>query len=743
MPRHAGTIEGTTSASPTQRNRRDFSILAMASEPSARKALERLAALHGIQTSYVDMAKRRREARVHSILAILRALGAPVERLSDCPEALRSTLQARAKHVVEPVIVSWEGRRTAVEVSLPQDLSNGSARLELQLEGGEARQRSMALKRAPTVGSVKLDGIRYVRKRIRLPWRVPFGRHGVCLESGGGQWQSTLLAAPGRFFGSAHPVKQWGVFAPLYALHSDRSWGAGDYGDLRGFIAWISDQGGNVATTLPLLPAFLERPFDPSPYSPVSRLFWNEFYLDINQVPELETCAQAGKLVKSKGFQMELSRLKADPLVRYRELMALKRRVLEIASRHFLAGDSRRKTQFERYVRSHPWVEDYAAFRAVHERQRKPWTEWPQRLRRGELREGDSDRATRQYHLYAQWLAHEQMAAVEAGAEERGVKLYLDMPLGVRGDGYDTWRFRESFAQGVSGGAPPDPVFTKGQDWGFAPLHPQGIRRAGYEYVTAFLRHHLSRARMLRFDHVMSLHRLYWIPSGFPATEGVYVHYPAEELYALLSLESHRHRALIVGENLGTVPPEVNRSIAKHGMREMYVVQYELKPNARRPLRAPRRLSVAGLNTHDMPPFRAYCRKADIADRFALGLLRRREVEYELNQRERILKALVLSLVRSGRLSSRRVDTREVLRAVFELLSAGDAETVLVNLEDLWLETRSQNVPGTSTERVNWRRKARFSLKKLRELDSLTRLLRQVNLLRRGTGHVRGYGKRS
>lgn len=356
---------------------------------------------------------------------------------------------------------------------------------------------------------------------------------------------------------------------------------------------------------------------------------------------------------------------------------------------------------------------DYARFRALDEARGESWSRWPARLRGGALRDADCRASLRHYHLYAQWLAHEQMAHLSQEARQQGVALYLDMPLGTHRDGYDAWRYQDLFALKASGGCPPDPVFTQGQDWGFAPLHPQRSREEGHAYMLAYLRHHLQQARMLRFDHVMGLHRLYWVPEGLPASHGAYVAYPAEEIYAMLSIESHRHQATIIGENLGTMPAEVNRSLERHGIAGMFVVQYEARPHPGPALRRIPEREVASLNTHDMPPFAAFWQGLDIDDRYALGLIRRRDLAGERRQRARICRSLARLTSRRGRAARGRADARSVLRATLQHLGESDARWVLVNLEDLWLETESQNTPGTSSERVNWRRKLRWTLEQL------------------------------
>ena len=316
-------------------------------------------------------------------------------------------------------------------------------------------------------------------------------------------------------------------------------------------------------------------------------------------------------------------------------------------------------------------------------------------------------------------------------ARRRGPGLYLDLPVGVHGAAYDVWRERALFAEGASAGAPPDTFFTKGQDWGFPPLKPEALREQGYAYLVACLRHHLEHAGVLRLDHVMQLYRLFWIPQGLEAKDGVYVRYPAEELLAVLALESHRYQALLVGENLGTVPPEVNAALERRGVLGMYVMQYELAPGAPGLERTPPAATVASLNTHDMPPFKAFWEGLDIADRQELGLLDEEQARVERERREATRRELE-ALVRPRDLQDEPPDVQEVLRRLLERLAASPARLMLVNLEDLWGETEPQNVPGTTDERPNWRRKARLGFEELSTDPEVLATLRRVDELRRG-----------
>lgn len=692
-------------------------------------SLQTLARLHGVQTSYIDMAHCRQWASNESLLAILQVLGVPIEDTRDAPAALRETRSAISRRVLEPVSAVWPEQPAPLPLRLPASVNPGLLHCEWTLESGKTIRTKSRPEHLPCQRVTQPLGLPHITRRIPVPERLPVGYHQLRIDTRLGRFESHILCAPRRTFQNrARP--SWGLFAPLYALHSNRSWGAGDLVDLEDLISWTHRLGGSFVGTLPLLPAFLDEPCEPSPYSPVSRLFWNEFYLCLERVPELAVCPTAQKRLRSRTFQDALRNLRQAQLVDYPAQMTLQRQILEPLSRAFFSQPPARRRDFDTFLRQHPDLADYARFRAVHEEQRQPWKEWPARLRGGELRDSDAQRPRIQYHLYVQWLAHQQMAQLSQHARQCAVELYLDLPLGTHRDGYDTWRYPGLFALEASGGAPPDPVFTQGQDWGFPPLHPQRSREQGHAYLRAYLRHHLQHARMLRIDHVMGLHRLYWVPHGLPATHGAYVTYPADEFYAVLSIESHRHQASIIGENLGTVPPQVNRSLARHQVNGMFVVQYELRPPPHPPLRPLPAPAIASLNTHDMPPFAAFWQQLDLADRLDLGLLRPSDLAPERRRRQRLLQSLIRWLRRRRWLGPTEEDPEAVLSALLRHLGSSPARWVQVNLEDLWLETASQNTPGTSTERTNWRRKLRHSIPELTRDARWFVILGALNCLR-------------
>jgi 4-alpha-glucanotransferase len=356
---------------------------------------------------------------------------------------------------------------------------------------------------------------------------------------------------------------------------------------------------------------------------------------------------------------------------------------------------------------------------------------WPERLRGGTLSEGDFDEDARRYHVYAQYAMDTQLRAMDDSATAH---LYLDLPVGVNRAGYDVWRDRGAFALRASAGAPPDPLFSDGQNWGLPPLHPRHIRERGHRYFIDSIRHHMRHAGLLRVDHVMGLHRLFWIPDGVDTKDGIYVHYPAGEMYAIISLESHRHHCEVIGEDLGTVPDYVRPSMVHHGLSRLYVVQFSLPTGNKghTDIEKPPAQSVASLNTHDLPTFRGYWQGRDIDDFRALGIIDDHEAASDHAGRRATRQATVEFLICRGLLDPRDAgEVGPVMRALLCYLGASDAEAVMVNLEDLWLEDTPHNVPGTSHQRPNWRRKLRYSSDEICADRSVIGVLRDLDRLRR------------
>lgn len=691
------------------------------------QALQTLASFYGIQTAYTDTKGQRQQAAPDVLLTTLRLLGAPVETLAEVPEALRTRRLSMWQRGVEPVVVIWAGQPARVKIRLPTARATGPVACEVVLETGEGQCWEQEMAALPTLRTVTVEGMTLQVKELTVPVPLPWGYHRLHLAMAGQSFETLLLVAPSCAYALPEHTRAWGGFLPAYALHTAQTWGGGDFSALETLTSWLAELGGRVFGTLPLFSSFLEEPFDPSPYAPVSRLFWNPVYIDVTRAPGLDACPEARAVLQSGELQTALTALRMARLVDYRHLMAVKRRVLAPLAAWFFREAAEQHAGFQQFLAANPAVDEYARFCAVMERQRTPWPLWPAPLRDGVLAAGDYDVAAWHYHLYVQWVTQTQLAAFAARSQAAGVQLYLDLPLGAHPNGYDVWRERHLFVHDAATGAPPDSLFTGGQNWGLPPLHPEAIRTQGYLYCLRYLRQLFQVTRLLRIDHVMGLHRLFWIPRGLRAADGLYVRYAAREWYAILNLESHRHQVGVIGENLGTVPRYINAALARHRVHQMYVLQYQLSPAPEHSLVPVPQHAAASLNTHDMPSFAAFCQGHDITDRVTRGLLSEAESRQEYRTRQDMLVALCRFLHERGLLPDAEADFEAVLRASLTFLGASPAEVVLINLEDLWLDTQQQNYPGTYDERPNWRQKARYALETFRQMPQVVTMLQTIN----------------
>lgn len=682
---------------------------AMASIPEEVAAL---CSAVGLDVSYIGWRGDPVSARLDAIMALLASVapGMGFELPTGAMDlaALRELADAveRRNWYGGPLVaVAWGGEGV---LQMPVRASvDGDWELELCCESGRTETLRGRLFLQHASGHRELDGEVWCLRALPLPLRGELGVHEVTWEVRGQRGKTTVISAPERACDRVGG-RSWGVFAPLYGLRSARSGAAGDLDTMHALRRWVHDRGGAYVGSLPILAQFLDESFNYSPYAPASRLFWNELYLALRPPSLLSGADGAALTAVAAESAAERARLAALPQVDYREQYRWKRAWIDKVAARCLAEPAARAA-VERWAAQTP-VFDYAMFRAFGEMEGAGWHTWGPR--RGEVAEANSlDEAVARgadggrvwSHVVAQWMMHQQLVA-ERADEAHSAGLYLDLPVGVSGDAYEVWRHRALFLDAASAGAPPDALFLGGQEWGLPPIHPRVSQATGHRYLRACLRHHMQAASMLRIDHVMGLHRLYCVPRGFGATEGAYLRYPKEELYALIALESQRARCAVVGEDLGTVPVDVPPALARHNVARLWVGQFEVPSEVgRAPRRSPREV-VASFGTHDMATFSGWWQGADIDDRHALGLID--AVEHARQRQHRLRERAALLAYVDGEALAPAVlpdEERAMVGASIDL-ARGPSEVVLLTLEDLWLEPAPQNVPGTSHERANWLR---------------------------------------
>jgi 4-alpha-glucanotransferase len=708
-------------------------------------ALAELAGLYGVQASFVGTDGRVHRADDAAILAILAALGAPVASGGDVAAALAVRRQAQEAHPLEPVLVQRVGRAASAEVTLPAHVQPRQVWCTVELEDGQVRHHRLTDTLTAMHAIRLVDGTTAHRYRFGLDQDgtgpIGPGYHRLMVEWPGAQASALLIAAP-----RCPPASRgWGLFLPLHAVRTEQDWGLGSYEDMAELGEWVSELGASMLGALPLYPAFLDPPADPSPYLPVSRLAYNEVFVDPTVLPELAAAPEARRLLGADEFRRRLSAAHHSALVDYETVSLLRRLVLAPMAEALLATPSARRDAFCAWVDGHPELLAYARFRAEGDRlghrsqvgalshPDDPGSEPTLAGSRGTL--GDSE-PTLGYHLYAQWAAAQQLTTAATA-----VPLYADLPIGVHPDGFDPVWAPGAFVRGVHGGAPPDLFFSGGQDWAFPPLHPEQIRADGYGYFIGVLRRAFRHAAYLRVDHIMGLQRLYWIPEGFDARHGAYVSYRAEELHAVVALEAHRAGAVVVGEDLGTVPDGVRSRMADDRMLRSWVLQFE--STAADPLPPAPTGVLASWGTHDLPRFVAYFSGDDIGEREREGQLSTTEAAAERDGRTQWRAALLRALDLDDALDvDDAFDADDggdgsgvpalALRGCLLHLASGAADLVLIDLEDLWGEREPQNRPGTGAGGANWRRRGVRTLSEARRESTTTGFLRTLGLARQG-----------
>jgi len=596
---------------------------------------------------------------------LIAAIEALTGRELGSEERIRSAILdlTNERPLIEPVLVAWDGNLDPVETAHPVSSA------DLVTEAGEEL-------------SVKIDGT-----RLLIEGRLPLGYHELHVSHA--ERPAVIIAAPTR--AQEAPRAALGVNAPVYALRSTESdIGVGTYSHLERMADLGLVTGAEVIGTLPITATF---PDQPSPYAPASRRAWNELFIDLTRAP---------------GWDGELPISSGDPLwVDYDGAAAEVRSALATYA-SAVAGMPQIMSQIEAFGAANPEMIRYAAFRASCDRYGRNWRAWPKNAA------GYPERS--HYHLTAQWLATEQLFDISNRLSDRGQYLYLDLPIGCHPDGYDIWDQPDRYAP-ASVGAPPDSLFLGGQEWGLPAIIPARSRRDGHLAFRKAVRHQLTVAGLLRIDHIMGLHRAWWVPQGLKATDGAYVLQPTEEMFAIICLESHRAGAAVIGENLGTVPQEISDALETHGLLGMKVAQDGLVE--------PEPGDLIALSSHDTPPFAAWWKGIDIDDGEDLGVYADGRGDVARQQRHETIDYLQELLSSEGLEATRD--------SILEWMARSDAAVAIANLDDLWAEDRRQNVPGTDTERPNWRARHRIPLDELAQNRRILAHLERLGELRKET----------
>ena len=543
---------------------------------------------------------------------------------------------------------------------------------------------------------------------------LPLGYHEVHC----GRRVTRLIVTPDCAHAPSRRAAGFGV--TLYGLRSDRNWGCGDFRDLRDLIDWaVPALHADFIALNPLHAIHNRRPFNTSPYLPNSTYYRNFIYLDVESVEGYEPLENA----------TELQRLRESPVVEYEQVAALKRRALD----RIFEKNPPNADCLEWIEKEGQLLRLYAIYCALDEHLHRVnpdlwiWPDWPAEYRDPASPSvaafaHENPRAVL-FHSWLQWLVDRQIADVQRHALHSGMSigLYHDLALATDRCGSDLWAHGRFFIPGCRVGAPPDGFSPEGQDWSFPPPNKARHRADAYHLFAESIRKSMRHGGALRMDHVMRLFRLYWIPAGHSARDGAYVRENAEELLRVLALESVRNRAVIVGEDLGTVEPHVREALLRFGILSYKLLYFERHgANFRPPAEYPP-LSLTSTTTHDLATIAGYWTGEDIEARFRAGTIHEAGRDAQKADRAQDRQHLLNALFDAGLMPADHTRDANAIPgltpplhyAIAGYLASTPCTLWLINQEDLTKELHQQNLPGTTAEYPNWGRKMRWTIAEL------------------------------
>jgi 4-alpha-glucanotransferase len=713
--------------------------------PSYEDALHKAAVEWGVEREFWDIFGNYHVASADTEARILGSLGVDVSSRDTVEEARMRRFEQRTAVLPDTSVVTENDQ--AVDISLPATLNAPGIHLELMLEDGRVLSADYAAGEIPIASELQRGGLRWFVYRAPLPAGTPLGYHTLRVSMEGlpsPVAEASVIVCPERAYLSERLQRGGrtaGIAVTLWGLRSKRNWGCGDFTDLRALTDWIAeDVRASFIGLNPLHAIHNRSPYNTSPYLPLSIFYKNFIYLDVQRIPEFSGCDVAERELSSEAVQREITDLRNSEFVEYERVSQLKKRFLKILFDKFqqnIRGNSKRGVAFEEYCsREGELLEKFALYCALDEflhsqdKSRWTWLDWPEEYWdpgseacRAFARE---HREALDFYKYVQFVIEEQLAEAQEYTKTKGmaIGLYHDLALATDSAGADLWAYRNFYVTGCRVGSPPDAFSPKGQDWAFPPPNTITHAEDGYRLFRASIQKVVNYGGALRIDHVMRLFRLFWIPDGIEAANGVYVKDNAIDLLRILALESVRSRNIVVGEDLGTVTDEMRETLARFGILSYRLLYFEKRKDGSFIASGeyPRQALVAS-TTHDLPTIAGFWTRRDIEARRAAGLVDENGYRAQLSDRQRE-KQRMLDVLHEERLlpedyTRNSADVPELdgilHNAVIGFLARAPSALLLLNQEDLTKETEQQNLPGSTSQYPNWRRKMRFAVDELRQ----------------------------
>ncbi|MCO4880785.1 4-alpha-glucanotransferase [Paraburkholderia caribensis] len=679
-------------------------------------SIDALAARAGFEVEWEDAHHNRKRVPDSTLAALLERMGLPcgnATQIRQSAGALEAELSGRK---LPPLMTVECGRG----IALPAAAIKSGSHYRIELESGSL-----------------IDG-RFTAPRGEAALLSPIdepGYHTLVLN----EHRMTLAVAPAQCYTvtdawramhgddtNAPPL--WGIAAQLYGLRRVGDGGIGDYTALATLAIESAKRGAHALAVSPTHAMFSALPGSFSPYSPSSRLWLNVTHID----PAAVFGAQAAQAaLDAAGGADVWPQLETLPLIDWKTATPLKLKVLRVLFERFCANDraqdSPRALEFHGFCeRGGRALEDHARFEALHAFQllnsgEGYWRKWPDALQDPRSPEveafANQHRHEVEFHLFLQWLASKGLSHAQHAARDAGMAIGLiaDLAVGCDSAGSHAWSYRDDMLHGVSVGAPPDLFNQAGQAWGLTTFSPRAMRNQGFSAFIDMLRSAFACAGGIRIDHILGLRRLWLVPEGESAKNGAYLRYPLEDMLRLIALESWRHRAIVIGEDLGTVPPGFRERLSEHGLAGIRVLWFERTKDGKgfTPPGEWDNGAVGTTTTHDLPTVSGWWRGEDIVWRNRIGQTAARAdgrdpVALAQAERDDDRAALWRAFQQAG-VAAPDVEPPPPGEAPVDealaFVAATPSPLVTFPLEDLLGLVDQPNLPGSIDEHPNWRRR--------------------------------------
>ncbi|MCE5311612.1 MAG: 4-alpha-glucanotransferase, partial [Nitrospiraceae bacterium] len=619
----------------------------------------RLSELCGIIPEYWDIFGTRHVAETEPRKSVLKAMGLKTDTAEDVESEIYKITSTAAKRFIEPVyILPAESQSLCITVQVPLEEPVQPLAFDWILTNESGPE--LAINRHDSQYNVtwtyEYEGTKYAKVSVCL-----FGEDEQHPDPGYYKLEmgyssegahtildtSKIIIAPQKCYMPDILIsnKGWGLILNLYSIRSNRNIGVGSLAELRQLIEKSAKLGSSFVGINPLNAIPNKMPYGISPYSPITRLFKNFIYIDLDAVADLDESAEYAELKESEAFSTETEAINNSDLIDYEKSAAMKRAALSIAfenfySKHYLHS-TQRASEFRTYVSEQgAALRQFAVYMALadHFSRNNPddiysWQKWPAEFRGPDNHEVadffESKRRQVLFWKYVQWLIDTQMKEIADTAKVKGMQIgiYHDLAVGSVSNGSDIWSFKDIFALSVDTGAPPDDFNPDGQNWGFPPMMPDKMRESGYEYFIQTLRQNMRHCGAIRIDHALGMFRRYWIPKGSHARDGVYVRYPVDDLFRIIALESMLNKTVVIAEDLGTVGENVWDTLQRYSalsFKLLYFQRQYPEPDFLTPETYPEH-AICSVTTHDLPTLFGFWAGKDIELRKKLGIIKDEE----------------------------------------------------------------------------------------------------------------------